>query len=202
MLTFVVGLLQDSAYLAKAALICHKPLRFFGLSDKSFTPILSGVACAIPAIYAARLIESPRVRFLTYLDIPLMPCPAALPVYILLVAIFIPQETALGGADRITGYDTFHPLRSGPGRRSDHRRLDPSAVTFRRADTLRDGIAGLPHPGTGTHYQKILIAGQALCDQGGCCHSGCDSGDLDFGLLPESGLGYGKILAGHAGALD
>ena len=96
-LTFVMGPLQDSAYLAKAALICHKPLRFFGLSEKSFTPMLSGVACAIPAIYAARLIESPRVRFLTYLDIPLMPCPAALPVYILLVAIFIPQETALGG---------------------------------------------------------------------------------------------------------
>ena len=51
---------------------------------------MSGVACAIPAIYVARLIESPHVRFLTYLDIPLMPCLATLPVYTLLVGIFIP----------------------------------------------------------------------------------------------------------------
>lgn len=96
-LTFVIGLLEDSGYLARAALLCHKPLRFFGLSGKSFIPMLSGVACAIPAIYAARSIESPRARFLTYLAIPLMPCSARLPVYTLLIAIFIPRETALGG---------------------------------------------------------------------------------------------------------
>lgn len=96
-LTFVIGLLEDSGYLARAALICHKPLSVFGLSGKSFIPMLSGVACAIPAIYAARSIESPRARFLTYLAIPLMPCSARLPVYTLLIAIFIPRETALGG---------------------------------------------------------------------------------------------------------
>ncbi len=96
-LTFVIGLLEDSGYLARAALICHKPLRVFGLSGRSFIPMLSGVACAIPAIYAARSIESPRARFLTYLAIPLMPCSARLPVYTLLIAIFIPRETALGG---------------------------------------------------------------------------------------------------------
>lgn len=96
-LTFVIGLLEDSGYLARAALICHKPLRFFGLSGKSFIPMLSGVACAIPAIYAARSIESPRARLLTYLAIPLMPCSARLPVYTLLIAIFIPRETLLGG---------------------------------------------------------------------------------------------------------
>lgn len=96
-LTFVIGLLEDSGYLARAALICHKPLRFFGLSGKSFIPMLSGVACAIPAIYAARSIESPRARLLTYLAIPLMPCSARLPVYTLLIAIFIPRETVLGG---------------------------------------------------------------------------------------------------------
>ena len=96
-LTFVIGLLEDSGYLARAALICHKPLRFFGLSGKSFIPMLSAVACAIPAIYAARSIESPRARFLTYLAIPLMPCSARLPVYTLLIAIFIPRETVFGG---------------------------------------------------------------------------------------------------------
>ena len=96
-LTFVIGLLEDSGYLARAAVICHKPLRFFGLSGKSFIPLLSGVACAIPAIYAARSIESSRARFLTYLVIPLMPCSARLPVYTLLIAIFIPRETILSG---------------------------------------------------------------------------------------------------------
>ena len=96
-LTLVVGILEDSGYLARAAVICHKPLRFFGLTGKSFIPMLSGVACAIPGIYAARTVESPRKRWLTYLAIPLMPCSARLPVYALLIAAFIPTEKALGG---------------------------------------------------------------------------------------------------------
>jgi ferrous iron transport protein B len=96
-LTFVIGLLEDSGYMARAALICHKPLRLFGLTGKSFIPMLSGVACAIPAIYAARAIDSPRKRMLTYMAIPLMPCSARLPVYTLLIAAFIPSGTALGG---------------------------------------------------------------------------------------------------------
>ncbi|TDG12666.1 ferrous iron transporter B [Seongchinamella unica] len=96
-LTFVIGLLEDSGYMARAALICHKPLRLFGLTGKSFIPMLSGVACAIPGIYAARAIDSPRKRMLTYMAIPLMPCSARLPVYTLLIAAFIPAETTLGG---------------------------------------------------------------------------------------------------------
>ncbi len=96
-LTLVIGLLEDSGYMARAALICHKPLRLFGLTGKSFIPMLSGVACAIPGIYAARAIDSPRKRLLTYLAIPLMPCSARLPVYALLIAVFIPPDTALGG---------------------------------------------------------------------------------------------------------
>ncbi len=96
-LTFIIGLLEDSGYMARAALICHKPLRLFGLTGKSFIPLLSGTACAIPAIYAARAIDSPRKRLLTYMAIPLMPCSARLPVYTLLIAAFIPSGTALGG---------------------------------------------------------------------------------------------------------
>ena len=96
-LTFIIGLLEDSGYMARAALICHKPLRLFGLTGKSFIPMLSGVACAIPGIYAARAIDSPRKRLLTYMAIPLMPCSARLPVYTLLIAAFIPSQTALGG---------------------------------------------------------------------------------------------------------
>lgn len=96
-LTFIIGLLEDSGYLARAALLCHRPLRFFGLTGKSFVPLLSGVACAIPAVYAARAVDSPRQRLMTYLAIPVMPCSARLPVYALLIATFIPDGTVLGG---------------------------------------------------------------------------------------------------------
>ncbi len=106
-LTVVIGLLEDSGYMARAALICHKPLRFFGLTGKSFIPMLSGVACAIPGIYAARSIDSPKKRLLTYLAIPLMPCSARLPVYTLLIAAFIPATTALGGLVGVQGLAMF-----------------------------------------------------------------------------------------------
>lgn len=96
-LTLVIGIMEDTGYLSRAALICHRPLHFFGLTGKSFVPLLSGVACAIPAIYAARSVDSPRQRLLTYLAIPLMPCSARLPVYALLIATFIPQQTTLFG---------------------------------------------------------------------------------------------------------
>jgi ferrous iron transport protein B len=96
-LTLVIGIMEDSGYLARAALICHRPLRVFGLTGKSFIPLLSGVACAIPAIYAARSVDSPRQRMMTYLAIPLMPCSARLPVYALLIATFIPSDTVLMG---------------------------------------------------------------------------------------------------------
>jgi ferrous iron transport protein B len=106
-LTFIVGLLEDTGYMARAALICHRPLRIFGLTGKSFIPMLSGVACAIPGIYAARNIDSPRKRFLTYLAIPLMPCSARLPVYTLLIAAFIPEKNILGGLLGLQGLAMF-----------------------------------------------------------------------------------------------
>ena len=106
-LTFVIGILEDSGYMARAAVICHKPLRLFGLTGKSFIPMLSGVACAIPGIYAARSIDSPKKRLLTYMAIPLMPCSARLPVYTLLIAAFIPNTTALGGLVGLQGLAMF-----------------------------------------------------------------------------------------------
>jgi ferrous iron transport protein B len=106
-LTFVIGILEDSGYMARAAVICHRPLRLFGLTGKSFIPMLSGVACAIPAIYAARSIDSPKKRLLTYMAIPLMPCSARLPVYTLLIAAFIPNTTAFGGLVGLQGLAMF-----------------------------------------------------------------------------------------------
>ena len=106
-LTLVIGIMEDSGYLARAAVICHQPLRLFGLTGKSFIPMLSGVACAIPGIYAARTVDSPRKRWLTYFAIPLMPCSARLPVYTLIIAAFIPAREALGGLVGLQGLAMF-----------------------------------------------------------------------------------------------
>jgi ferrous iron transport protein B len=106
-LTFVIGLLEDTGYLARAALICHKPLSYFGLSGRSFIPYLSGHACAIPAIFAARTIESPRKRLITMMTIPLMSCSARLPVYALLIAVLIPDTEYLGGLLNLQGITFF-----------------------------------------------------------------------------------------------
>lgn len=106
-LSFIVGFLEDSGYLARAAVLCHRPLRFFGLTGKSFVPMLSGFACAIPGIYAARTIDSPKRRFLTYMAIPLMACSARLPVYGLLIAALIPAKTVFWGIFGLQGLTFF-----------------------------------------------------------------------------------------------
>ncbi|MCY7297184.1 ferrous iron transporter B [Alteromonas sp. a30] len=106
-LTFIIGILEDSGYLARAALICHKPLSYFGLSGRSFIPYLSGHACAIPAIMAARTIESPRKRLITMMTIPLMSCSARLPVYALLIAAFIPSDHYWLGVFNLQGVTFF-----------------------------------------------------------------------------------------------
>lgn len=98
-LTFIIGLLEDSGYLARASVICHRSLSRVGLSGMSFVPYLSGFACAIPAIYAARTIASPRRRLLTILTVPLMSCSARLPVYSLLILVLIPPVKVLGVLD-------------------------------------------------------------------------------------------------------
>ncbi len=106
-LTLMIGILEDSGYLSRAAIICHRPLKWFGLTGKSFVPMLSGVACAIPAIFAARTVDSPIKRELTYMAIPLMPCSARLPVYSLLIAAFIPPATLFGGVVGMQGLAMF-----------------------------------------------------------------------------------------------
>jgi ferrous iron transport protein B len=106
-LTFIIGILEDSGYLVRAAIICHRPLSLFGLSGKSFVPLLSGHACAIPAVFATRTIESPRRRLLTIMTLPLMSCSARLPVYSLLIGALIPATTYLGGLVGLQGLCFF-----------------------------------------------------------------------------------------------
>lgn len=89
--------LEDSGYLARAASIVDRPLRALGLGGRSFVPLLSGFACAVPAMLASRTINSRRERFLTLFILPLMSCSARLPVYALLIGFLFPKSSGLAG---------------------------------------------------------------------------------------------------------
>jgi len=89
-LFFLMTLLEDSGYLARGATLVDRPLSFLGLHGRSFVPMLSGFACAIPAVFAARAIPARRERMLTIWILPLMSCSARLPVYALLLAALLP----------------------------------------------------------------------------------------------------------------
>ncbi|MCX7612198.1 MAG: ferrous iron transport protein B [Ignavibacterium sp.] len=91
-LFLILGLLEDTGYLARGAMLIDKPLSKIGLNGKSFVPMLSGFACAIPAILSTRTISNRRERLLTIFIIPLMSCSARLPVYVLLIAFLTPQD--------------------------------------------------------------------------------------------------------------
>jgi len=97
LLFLFIGILEDSGYLARAALIADRVMRTIGLNGKAFIPLLSAYACAVPAIMATRTIENKRDRFATILVTPFMTCSARLPVYMLLIAAFIPNTFYLDG---------------------------------------------------------------------------------------------------------
>ncbi len=97
LLFLFIGILEDSGYLARAALIADRVMRTIGLNGKAFIPLLSAYACAVPAIMATRTIENRRDRLATILVTPFMTCSARLPVYMLLIAAFIPNISYLHG---------------------------------------------------------------------------------------------------------
>ena len=92
--------LEESGYLPRAAFLLDRMMASAGLSGRSFIPLLSSFACAIPGIMATRSIQDPRDRLATILVAPLMTCSARLPVYALLIGAFIPQETVWGVFNR------------------------------------------------------------------------------------------------------
>lgn len=91
-LFFFIALLEDTGYLARAAFLMDKLFSWCGLNGKSFVPLLSSFACAIPGVLGARTIENPKSRLTTILIAPLMSCSARLPVYVLLIGAFIEPE--------------------------------------------------------------------------------------------------------------
>jgi ferrous iron transport protein B len=90
-----IAILEDCGYMARAAFLMDKLMARCGLSGKSFIPMLSSVACAVPGIMATRVIENRRDRLTTILVAPLMSCSARLPVYTLLIGAFLPVRSAV-----------------------------------------------------------------------------------------------------------
>ena len=91
-----IAILEDLGYMARAAFLMDKVMSRFGLSGRSFIPLLSGFACAIPAIMGARVVEDRNTRLTTMFLAPFMSCTARLPVYVLFIAAFVPEQTYLG----------------------------------------------------------------------------------------------------------
>ncbi len=92
----LITLLEDSGYMARISFLTDKLMRKVGLNGKSVMPMISGFACAVPAIMSARNIENAKERLLTIMITPLMSCSARLPVYTILIALVIPNKFYLG----------------------------------------------------------------------------------------------------------
>ena len=98
-LFFFILILEESGYLPRAAFLLDRIMASVGLSGRSFIPLLSSFACAIPGIMAARSISNARDRWVTIMIAPLMTCSARLPVYALLIGAFIPSQQVWGGVE-------------------------------------------------------------------------------------------------------
>ncbi|MGV3485557.1 MAG: ferrous iron transport protein B [Planctomycetaceae bacterium] len=98
-----LAILEDCGYMARAAFLVDRVMTMFGLSGKSFLPLMSSFACAVPGVMATRVIENPRDRLVTIFVAPFMSCSARLPVYLLLITAFVPTTYVLGGWVSLSG---------------------------------------------------------------------------------------------------
>ncbi len=102
LLFFFIGVMEDTGYMARVAMLMDRVMKAIGLHGRAFVPMMSGFACAVPAVLATRTMERKRDRFLTMMVIPLMTCSARLPVYALIIAALFPP-TKLWGAIPVQG---------------------------------------------------------------------------------------------------
>ncbi len=167
-LSLFIGILEDSGYMARAALIADRMLARVGLQGKAVIPLVSALACAVPAIMGARMIESKRDRLATIMVAPFMVCSARLPVYTLLIAAFVPgaawmQALVLAGlyvlgaagafgtarllkstilkSERMPFVLEMPPYRWPTFRSLSLRLIDRTRVFLRRAGTIILGVA-------------------------------------------------------------
>ncbi|WP_353124260.1 ferrous iron transport protein B [Parapedobacter pyrenivorans] len=96
MLFIFISLMEESGYMSRVVYLMDRWLKPFGLSGKSAVPLMSGAACAIPAVMSARTIENDKERLITILVTPFMTCSARLPIYIVIIGLVIPQDRFLG----------------------------------------------------------------------------------------------------------
>ncbi len=139
-LFFVLALLEDTGYLARAAFVMDRVMARVGLPGKAFVPMLSAHACAIPAILSARVIDDRRDRLVTILVLPLMTCSARVPVYAMVVALLFgdsPAEGVAGLRGRVCTGDRLG-VRNGVGLQADN--------PARRGAAAGDRAAQLPPP--------------------------------------------------------
>lgn len=92
----IITILEDSGYMSRISFLMDRLMRSVGLNGKSVMPLVSGVACAVPAIMAARTIENKKEKLITILITPFMSCSARLPVYTILISLVIPEQSVLG----------------------------------------------------------------------------------------------------------
>jgi len=156
-----LGILEDTGYLSRAAMLIDKPLSKFGLNGRSFVPMLSGYACAIPAMMAARTITNRRERFLTIMIIPLMSCSARLPVYALLLAFLVPPDkTWIAGLSLGALY--FFSLVSGSvvaGVISKFKKTDEKSTFMLELPSYRKPV--LKHILKNTYYKSAMYIKKA-----------------------------------------
>lgn len=95
-LFFFISILEESGYMSRVVFLMDRIMRRFGLSGKSVVPLVSGTACAIPAVMATRNIENWKERLITILVVPFTTCSARLPVYLIIIALVIPDESYFG----------------------------------------------------------------------------------------------------------
>ena len=138
-----IAILEDCGYMARAAFLMDRLMAGVGLSGKSFIPLLSSFACAVPGIMATRVIENRRDRLATILIAPLMSCSARLPVYVILIGAFVPAQHYLGGLVGLQGLVLLAMYAVGVDR-GDRRRLAAEEDAAARRDAaVRDGAAEL-----------------------------------------------------------
>ena len=147
-LFFFIAMLEDCGYMARAACLMDRLMSRVGLSGRSFIPMLSSFACAIPGIMATRVIENERDRLTTILVAPLLTCSARLPVYALLIAAFIPAQILSGRAAQSARADAGRALRPGNRRRG-------VGGAGAQADAAAGPDAAVPH---GTAQLQVAVA--------------------------------------------
>ena len=190
-----IHLLNDLGYMARAAFVVDRVMGWVGLQGRSFVPLLSCYACAVPGIMATRTISSPRERLATILVAPFMTCSARLPVYTLLIAAFVPAAT-LAGVVGVQGLVLFglYVLGAVDGVRvGGAARLDPAA---RHAVGVLHGAAAVPLADRAAARAPGVAQRARVPEARG--HD--DPGDLDRALGPALVPARGAGSGAHARA--